>query len=122
MSKKVYDNVLPIFKGFNSTITIKFSSDFWTAYNIGGEQLAVTFNDTIDEVTPLWVGSTANGAITRNSTDKTVRITIPQSVTATWDMDYVRFDIFRYQGSAKTAIPGVWTWPVSKRVGVNVPS
>lgn len=121
MTKTVYENVQPILKGFRSSFTLKFTQGMWDAYLMNTQDIAVTFNDTLDDSTPLWVGTTTNSGIVRNNTDRTLTINIPETATQNWDMNYIKFDLMRYSGSTKVAIPGVWTWPVSKRVGINVP-
>lgn len=122
MTKQVFQNVQPIVKGFSSIITLQFTATFWAQYTMNLDNLGITFNDTLDDSTPLWTGTTAGGQIVRDNTAKTLTITIPQATTAAWDMDYIQFDLMRYNGATKYLIPGVWTWPVSKRVGINVPA
>lgn len=119
MTTQVFKNVSPILAGYDSKIRIKFSQQAWDYLSLGSGRLVSHFRVEIDAEEVLFQADTLTGTIEQGD-DNTITITLPGSETADWEHRSVVFDLIRIVETAKTAVPGIWRWPVRQRVTRNV--
>jgi len=118
MTTQVFRNVSPILAGYDSTIRIKFSQQAWDVLELGTGRLISHFRSEIEDEEPLFVADSEADSIMRDT--NTVSIIIPGLTTKNWEVRAVYFDMARLDGTSKKAIPGIWRWPVRKRVTRDV--
>jgi hypothetical protein len=114
-----FDNVMPIYPGYDATITIRYAQDFWDACELGTGRLVAHFRERVESAL-IATADSASGSIERVEEDKEITIRLTAAQTAQMASHSVVFDFIRVDGATKTPIPGRWQWPVLVTVTRNV--
>jgi len=113
-----FENVRPIRPGFDATIRIGYSTEFFTSENLSTGRLVAQFRQKV-KGDVLFEADTEDGTIAREG-ESTIVISIPAADTTDFEEWDVYFDLVRESDGNKEAVPGRWKWPVRSTVTRDV--
>lgn len=120
-TKKIFRGIEPIRTTFRSKVGVQYKPRTWNYYDISNRNKTITaiFRKEIDDPEVLWQATSdiAETEMEIYDEEYTVYIKIPGYITKNWkSLRYVYFDMMIYTDTTKNAIPGIFKWPVIRRV------
>lgn len=115
--------VEPIAPGYDAEIAILYPNDFADAVGLGSGDLVAEVRADVDSAVVLFTARTSDNTITidRGADETEVTMLLPASATAGMTPDTsVAFDFMRIAMGVRDPVPGLWRWPVRRRVTRDV--
>lgn len=110
-----FENVQPIYPGYDSVVTIGYAQDFWDSAELATARLVAQLRAKVDGAV-LTTVDTANGTLERDLVNRELTLRISATESAKLPEKHVIFDFVRIDGAEKAPVPGRWQWPVMMTV------
>lgn len=116
MPSITFENVEPIYRGYDASIKIIFSDAIWAAYFAGVTEVRASLKNKLEDAAAVVTLSLTGGSIVKNDGEKSITLNVPGASSALFLKSSVLFDISTTLGAVKRIAPGRWAWAVREPI------